>query len=288
MLTTVFNSDGSSAPSASQGGAVDAAPALRQGATEARLRAVCSMPVALCHSAVVAADLGRTIDDRTILADLAFEVPSGQFVALLGANGAGKSTLLKIIAGLMEPSRGRLDLFGTPAWGSDGVEQRCSEARRRIGLIGHTPMLYRDLTARENLVFFARLHRLPGPARRADQLLDMLALTPRAHDAVKTFSRGMVQRVAIARALLTDPELLLADEPFAGLDAPSRRVLEGILGSLHAQGKTIILTNHDIPQSLGLAQHVLVLREGRLALSEAAGSLTAESVLAEIDRGGCA
>lgn len=226
---------------------------------------------------VRAEKLCKTIEDRPILRDLELEIPAGQYVALLGANGAGKSTLLKILSTLVAPSSGTLQLFGRT------LKSECAAIRARIGLIGHQSMLYHDLSALENLEFFARLYGVPAPRRRALDLLDQLGLKARAGDAVKSFSRGMAQRVAIARALLHDPELLLADEPFAGLDAPSTDLLEKTLTGLHAAGKTIILANHDLRQSLQLAQRAVVLAKGRKVLDAPTPELSVATILAHME-----
>ncbi|MHC4081563.1 MAG: ABC transporter ATP-binding protein [Planctomycetota bacterium] len=232
--------------------------------------------VADLSRAVQVAGLGKTIDDKRVLADITFDVRRGDYVALLGANGAGKSTLLKILATLIPATKGHLALFG------ETLKGEAAGLRARLGLIGHGAMLYRDLSARENLVFFGRLYDVPDTASRADDLLDYVGLAGRARDPVKTFSRGMAQRVSIARALVHDPDLLLADEPFAGLDAPSQRMLEEMLGKLHGEGKTIVLASHDLAQSLGLAQRALVLRQGRLVVDEETARLDAAAVLAEV------
>ena len=228
--------------------------------------------------AVGAIALGKRMDDRPVLDGIDLQVPEGQFVTLLGANGAGKSTLLKVLATLMPPTSGQLRLFGNPASGRDA-----RAARARIGMIAHQSMLYRDLTARENLEFFARIYGVLDARSRVSQLLDMVALTDRGDDAIKTFSRGMTQRVAIARALVHDPDLLLADEPFDGLDAPSSATLEQLLGDLHEQGKTVILANHAIDQSLRLAERAVVLRGGHVVIDEPSAGLRAAEVLAEME-----
>lgn len=228
--------------------------------------------------AVEALALAKRIDDRTILEDIDLRIERGCFVALLGANGAGKSTLLKVLATLTPTSSGQLRLFGREV-GHDG-----GDLRGRIGLIGHQSMLYRDLSARENLEFFARLYGVADPKGRAQILLNALGLAERSEDPVKAFSRGMTQRLAIARALVHKPDLLLADEPFDGLDAPSAKGLEGLLRQVHAAGKTIILTNHDIEQSLRLAQRAVVLRQGRVAIDRPTSELEAAGVLGEMER----
>ena len=221
-------------------------------------------------------NVDKSIDGRTILRDVSINISAGQLVALLGANGTGKSTLLRILATLVPPSSGRVELFGQPATATS------VELRRRIGLIGHQSMLYRDLSARENLEFFARLYDVADPSGRAKQMLDMIGLAERSTDPVRNFSRGMVQRVSIARALLHDPELILADEPFAGLDAPSIDALEQLLASLNDAGKTILLVNHDIEQSLRIADHAIVLRGGRVTIDQPTHRLYEREVLSEV------
>ena len=233
--------------------------------------------VTTTSDAVTATDLGKWIDDRPILEGLTFGVPAGTFVALLGSNGAGKSTLLKLLSTLSPATSGELHLFGKSVAGHG------AQLRAMIGLIGHQSLLYRDLSARENLIFFGRLYGISHPAQRADQLLTAVGLSDRANDPVKAFSRGMTQRVAVARALVHSPELLLADEPFDGLDAPSTVVVEQLLHELHESGKTVILVNHDVPQSLRIAQRAMVLREGQLVIDAPADHLSAEEVIAEME-----
>ena len=235
--------------------------------------ATTSAPVAL---AVRAIKLSTEIDDRRVLRALDFEIEAGAYVALLGANGAGKSTLLKIIATLIPASSGKLELFGDPH------THNALAARAKIGFISHASMLYGELSVRENLEFYAKLYSLKNPTRRVKQMLDMAGLSPRANDPVKAFSRGMVQRAAIARALLHDPELVLADEPFTGLDAPSITALEQLFADLNAAGKTIILVNHDIEQTLRLAERAIVLRSGQIVVNDATTRLYAREVLSEV------
>ena len=228
--------------------------------------------------AISAQGLCKSMDDRPVLCDITVKVQAGAFVALLGANGAGKSTLLKLLATLTWADAGELQLFGRSA------KDDPSAHRSRIGLIGHQPMLYRDLSARENLELFGKLYGLANVAQRAAELLDTVGLSHRSQDPVKAFSRGMMQRVAIARALMHDPELILADEPFSGLDNPSSQTMERMLGMLHRDGRTIVLVNHDVQQSLRLAQRVVVLHQGRLVMDQSSENLTAPAVLAEVCR----
>ncbi|MHC4413771.1 MAG: ABC transporter ATP-binding protein [Planctomycetota bacterium] len=226
--------------------------------------------------ALRARSLGKVIDDKRILDDISFDIARGRYVALLGANGAGKSTLLKVLATLTPATSGELALFGEP------LKRESAGIRSRLGMIGHNVMMYRDLSAQENLVFYGRLYGLPDPEDRAAELLGEVGLTERGCDPVKTFSRGMAQRASIARALMHDPDLLLADEPFAGLDVPSRRMLEELLARLHGSGKTILLASHDLERSLGLAEQAIVLRKGKLVLDEPTAWLDPETVLAKV------
>ncbi|MCC7408204.1 MAG: ABC transporter ATP-binding protein [Phycisphaeraceae bacterium] len=214
--------------------------------------------------AVRMVNLTKRIDDRPILAGLTLTISRGRFVALAGANGAGKTTLLHILATLTNRTSGDLELLGRPVTHGSAS----AHLRAKIGLIGHQALLYRDLTARENLIFFARLYNVTDPPGRAAQLLSRMGLLDRADDPAATLSRGMLQRLGIARAVVHDPELLLADEPFAGLDAPSTAAIESLLTELHQSGKTILMSNHDVPQSLRLAQHVIALRRGRCVMDQ--------------------
>ena len=189
------------------------------------------------------------------------QVDAGEAVALFGPNGAGKTTLLRMIATLLRPTRGSLRLFGRSV--SDGGAQ----ARRRIGFLSHHSFLYPDLTPTENLEFYARMFRVPVPATRVRELLDQVGLTGWAHRPVRTLSRGLEQRCGLARALLHEPDLLLMDEPFTGLDVDAGKMLRGMLQDAHARGTTLIMTTHDMTQGFELCRRAIVLVRGRLAWS---------------------
>src|SRR5574340_548274 len=183
----------------------------------------------------------------------------GEAVALFGPNGAGKTTLLRMIATLLRPTRGSLRLFGHSV--SDGG----AKARRRIGFLSHHSFLYPDLTPTENLDFYARMFRLPAPQARVRELLDQVGLVGWAHRPVRTLSRGLEQRCALARALLHEPDLLLMDEPFTGLDVDAGGMLRDRLKQAHAGGTTLIMTTHDMAQAFDVCQRAVVLVRGRLA-----------------------
>ncbi len=186
-----------------------------------------------------------------------FAAAEGEFVLLLGPNGAGKSTLLSILAGRTRPNAGRVSLAGSEIRGDE-------EARGRTGLVAHAPFLYPSLTARENLLLFGRLHRLASPADRAEEVLELVGMTAHAHERVGGFSRGMTQRTAIARSLLHDPDLLIWDEPFSGLDIQMAAQLRELLLALRARKRTILLTTHELSFVQGLPDEVLILKGGRI------------------------
>src|SRR5579875_2103320 len=154
--------------------------------------------------------LTRHFGERTVLRDVSLTLSAGQSLAVLGRNGAGKSTLLRILATLLRPHGGSVSLFG------EALPRQGWKVRGRLGLLGHEPLLYRDLTGRENLVYHARLHR--AGLERVDEVLEAVGMAQRADDPVRSLSRGMVQRLTVARAVLHRPELLLLDEPRSNLD----------------------------------------------------------------------
>ncbi len=217
--------------------------------------------------AIELADVGRAYGERIALAGVTLAVDEGETLAVFGANGAGKTTLLRILATLLRPQRGVTRVLGHE------LPREGWAVRGRIGFLGHEPLLYRDLTARENLRFHARLHGVSFA--RIDELLDAVGLRVRAEDPVHTFSRGMVQRTAVCRALLHSPSLLLLDEPLAGLDPGAVAAVEPLL-----RGGTRVVISHDVEHGLAEADVVLGLRDGRVALLERAGAVTAADVRA--------
>ncbi|MHB8656988.1 MAG: ABC transporter ATP-binding protein [Solirubrobacteraceae bacterium] len=200
-------------------------------------------------------DLTRHFGERTALSKLTVRVPSGATLAVLGRNGAGKSTLLRILATLLRPHAGDIWLLGEP------LPRRAFAVRGRIGLLAHEPLLYRDLSGRENLRYHARLHGVAHP--RVEELLEAVGLTPRADEPVRLLSRGTIQRLAICRAVLHRPALLLLDEPRANLDPAAGELVEPLIG--RASGATRVLTSHDPQAALAEADLVLGLRNGRAA-----------------------
>jgi heme exporter protein A len=200
--------------------------------------------------------VGRAYGERTALAGVTLTLEPGRTLAVFGANGAGKTTLLRILATLLRPHAGAVSVLGRALPG-DGWA-----VRGRIGLLGHDPMLYRDLSARENLRYHARLHGVA--AERAERLLEAVGMRLRADEPVRTLSRGMTQRVAICRAVLHEPDLLLLDEPLANLDPGAAALVEPLIG--RAGGATRVLISHDVEQGLAEADLVLGLRDGAVEL----------------------
>ena len=197
--------------------------------------------------------LTRRYGDREALADLSLTLEEGRTLVVFGPNGAGKTTLLRVLATLLRPHGGTARILGKSLPGEGWA------VRGRVGFLGHAPLLYRDLTARENLRFHARLHDVPP--RRVDELLTRVGLGLRADDPVHTYSRGMVQRAAVARAVLHDPALLLLDEPKANLDPSATELIDELVGP--GSGRTRIVTGHDPVGGLAEADLVLGLRAGR-------------------------
>ena len=200
--------------------------------------------------------LTRRYGERLALADLTFTLEAGQTLAVLGPNGAGKTTLLRLLSTLLRPHSGELRVLGHP------LPQEGWAVRGRIGLLGHEPLLYRELSARENLEFHAALHGVATD--RVEQLLRAVAMEGRAEEPLRTLSRGMVQRVAVCRALLHDPELLLLDEPRANLDPAASELVEPLIG--RASGRTRVIVSHDPAGLLAEADLVLGLVRGRVRL----------------------
>ncbi len=198
---------------------------------------------------------------KTVLKGMDFSVDSGEFVALIGPNGAGKSTFLRILASLTRPSLGAVTVAGYT------LPKDAAEVRRRLGVVSHHPLLYVDLTATENLLFYGKMYNLPDLDARITEVLEMVGLTKRRGDLVRTYSRGMQQRLAIGRAVLHDPDVMLFDEPYTGLDQDASSMLDGVLRTVAASGRTVVMTSHDLARTEDLATRFDVLTRGKIAAS---------------------
>lgn len=205
-------------------------------------------------------ELGRRFGARAALAGVSLTVPAGATLAILGPNGAGKSTLLRVLAGLLRPTEGTAHVLGRK------LPDEGWAVRANVGFLGHEAMLYRELSARENLEFHAGLFGV-GP-ERVDEVLAAVGMTERQHSRVAELSRGMTQRVAVARAVLHDPEILLLDEAAANLDPGAAEQVAPLLGP--APGRTRVLTSHDPQAALADADLVLALRDGHAVYAGAA------------------
>ncbi len=227
---------------------------------------------------VAARKLGKRYGEHRALAGVDVELEAGRVCALLGPNGAGKSTLLGILSTLVRATSGDVTYFE-----GDAARTSDDRLRREIGVLAHASLCYGELTAIENLVFFAGLYAVADPDRRADALCDEVGLDRKArHRIARTYSRGMMQRLALARALLAGPSLLLLDEPFTGLDRGGALALGERLGRAKAEGAIVLVVTHDLEAIAGVTDHVVVLRRGQLARVERKATPTDGFTYAEL------
>jgi heme exporter protein A len=210
---------------------------------------------------------------KTVLRGLDFEVQPGEFVALLGPNGAGKTTFLRILASLSRPSLGEVKIAGYK------LPAQAAQVRARLGVVSHLPLLYGDLTAEENLRFYASMYNIPDHESRISEVLDMVGLEARRRDLVRTYSRGMQQRLTIGRAVLHDPDVMLFDEPYTGLDQDASVMLDDVLKTVAAQGRTIVMTSHDLARAEDLATRFDILSRGVIAATATRKQLRKSNLL---------
>ena len=208
-------------------------------------------------SAVAIEGVWKFFGDYPALKDISFSVDPGACLALLGRNGAGKTTLLRILAGLSKTAKGSITILGGDA--------RAESTRKRIGVLGHGIGVYEELSAYENLRLFAKLYEVADPVKTAREWLERTGLDRVRDGLVREFSRGMRQRLAVARAFLHNPSLLLLDEPFTALDDRAIAVLQDLLKSALAEGRTIIMSTHQLREALELATDVALINRGKLA-----------------------
>lgn len=211
---------------------------------------------------------------KTVLRGLDFGVQPGEFVALLGPNGAGKTTFLRILASLSRPSLGAVSVAGYR------LPDQAAAVRARLGVVSHLPLLYGDLTAEENLRFFGRMYGVSNVESRIMEVLEMVGLASRRRDLVRTFSRGMQQRLAIGRAVFHDPEVMLFDEPYTGLDQDASAMLNDVLRSVAAKGRTVVMSSHDLMRAEELATRFDILSRGVIVASATRKQLGKSNLLA--------
>jgi heme exporter protein A len=206
---------------------------------------------------IEAENLRKTFAWTPVLNGVSCHVGAGEVVGVFGPNGAGKTTFLRLLATLLKPSAGTLRLFARDPYDP--------AVRRRLGFLGHDSFLYPDLTPVENLTFYGRAYGLSDLPGRIDTALEQVGLRDWGHTPVRTFSHGMEQRLALARSLFHEPDLLLLDEPYTGLDSRGVTTLQTALACAKEQGKTVVLTTHDFSLGLELCDRALILHRGRLA-----------------------
>ena len=224
------------------------------------------MPVVQIHS------LKKSYDVKPVLRGIDLVLHRSERMALLGANGAGKSTLLRILAGLIRPDAGDAAIAGLD------IMRDAQQVRRLVGFVAHQPYLYEELTALENLLFFARMYSVQRAHSRARDLLQRVGLERRMHERVSTFSRGQVQRLAWARALLHAPHLLLLDEADTGLDQEGHALIDSLLTEHTVQGGSVIFTTHQLEQALRLSDCVVILGGGRVVYQSETQGLTLDAL----------
>jgi heme exporter protein A len=222
---------------------------------------------------VEVAELTRTFGSRRAVAGVTFSLAGGECLALFGPNGAGKTTLLRVLAGLLRPTSGTARVCGIQLPGG-------ALARSGVGLISHHTMLYEALSARENVSFAARLYGIREPASRVEDSLRRMSMLERSDAPVRLLSRGMQQRVSIARAMVHSPQVVLADEPYSGLDESGARALTALLRELRSSGTAIIIVTHNLAEGLSLATHAAVMQRGRFVRYDASERIDTASYAA--------
>ncbi len=205
-------------------------------------------------------DLIKNFGRKQVLKGVNLKIKKGEFLTLFGPNGAGKTTLLKTVATTINPDEGEIIVNGSK------LSEEAIEIRRKVGFVSHNPLLYDDLTSEENLKFYARMYEVKDYERKINSLLKKVGLFHRKYDLVRTFSRGMLQRLAIARTLVHDPEILLLDEPYTGLDPGASNMLDELLSALKDEGHTFFMTSHDLEKGYNLATRVAVIVKGEITL----------------------
>jgi heme exporter protein A len=216
--------------------------------------------------AVATENLTRKFGSRRAVDDVSISVESGEALAIFGPNGAGKTTLLRMLGGILRPTAGKARIGAVTMPGG-------ADVRRRIGIVSHHSLLYDALTARENVEFAARLYKVSNPRERAEHALDAMQILDRADTPVRFLSRGMKQRVSAARAIVHEPDVLLADEPFTGLDVVGAKALTSLLVESRKRGAALVLVTHNVEEGLSLATHAAIMSNGKLIAWQSRSSI---------------
>jgi heme exporter protein A len=223
-------------------------------------------------------NLTKTFGHRVVLRGIDLTLNEGDFVTLLGANGAGKTTLLHLIASLSKPTAGDIFINGYR------LADAANQLRRFIGLVSHKTLLYDDLTAEQNLRFYARMYDVPDAAKRIETVLNQVGLWGRQHDPVRTYSRGMQQRLAIARAILPNPPILLLDEPDTGLDQHAADMLGNLLSAVGVSQRAILMTTHNLERGLSMGGRVAILAKGKIVYDAPRENVSAAELREQYDK----
>jgi heme ABC exporter ATP-binding subunit CcmA len=222
------------------------------------------------RSIIETSNLGKRFGRSVALRSITLSVQAGEFVAIFGRNGAGKTTFLRIVSSLVRSYSGDVHLFG------EDLRKAGEKTRARIGFISHDGFLYGDLTVTDNLLFYARLYGVKRPRDRAERLIAQVGLEEKRDSAARALSRGMKQRLSLARAFIHEPELLLLDEPYTGLDEQACEILDTVLDEFIAGGGTALLATHNIERGMKRPHRVLVLDRGTVAFQAPASGINAE------------
>jgi heme exporter protein A len=225
-------------------------------------------------SEIVVHKLVKRFGLKSVLKGLEFNAEAGEFVGLLGPNGAGKTTLLRILASLSRPTMGLVKVAGFR------LPQQAAGVRANLGVLSHQTLLYGNLSGEENLKFFAKVYDVENPDSRIMEVLELVDLARRRRDLVRTYSRGMAQRLAIARAMIHNPRILLLDEPYTGLDQDASLILDNILKQIAAQGRTVVMTSHDLVRTAELCSRFDVLSRGKIIASAGRDDIPRDGLLA--------
>ncbi len=214
---------------------------------------------------IKAEKIGKVFGHIKALRGIDLTVRKGEFLTIFGPNGAGKTTLIKILAMLIKQTSGKIIIAG-----ANIAKEKSAELKRMIGMISHNTFLYDNLTAYENLRFYASMYNSKVDKEKLYSLLNEVGLYDRKDDAVRTYSRGMQQRLSIARGIVHDPEIVFLDEPFTGLDQHAAKMLQKLLVSIHTEGRTIVMVTHNLPRALEMSETIAILSQGKIVFHASA------------------